>query len=210
VAWSVKVTEEYGAWFTALIKEDLASATQVAQAVAALREEGPALGRPLMDRVQGSRIHHLKELPGGHERGDGGRSQHALGHLPVIAGHPAGRCGAVDRQRRLVEGGLGDGDRTSAAWRAMMAPELRPKMLWAPVAWASAAMSSPSAARPVVAARRLAQTPAPAVGRTAFLCACRIFSADMLSPLRVIARVLAGQPQGLAPAAAAAEAAASW
>jgi hypothetical protein len=45
-AWSVKVTEEYAAWFTALIKDDLASAVQIAQAVAALREEGPALGRP--------------------------------------------------------------------------------------------------------------------------------------------------------------------
>ena len=47
MAWAVKVTDEYAAWFTTLIKEDLASATQVAQAVAALREEGPALGRPL-------------------------------------------------------------------------------------------------------------------------------------------------------------------
>jgi hypothetical protein len=26
VAWSVKVTEEYAAWFTALIRDDLASA----------------------------------------------------------------------------------------------------------------------------------------------------------------------------------------
>ena len=62
MACSVKVTEEYAAWFTALIKDDLDSATQVAQAVSALREEGPALGRPLVDRIQGSRIHHLKEL----------------------------------------------------------------------------------------------------------------------------------------------------
>jgi hypothetical protein len=68
VAWSVKVTEEYAAWFTALIKDDLASATQV---VAALREEGPTLGRPLVDRIQGSRIHHLKEL----RPGSGGRSE---------------------------------------------------------------------------------------------------------------------------------------
>jgi hypothetical protein len=30
VASSAKVTEEYAAWFTTLIKEDLASATQVA------------------------------------------------------------------------------------------------------------------------------------------------------------------------------------
>ena len=44
MAWAVKVTEEYATWFTALIKEDLASAVQVAQAVAALREEGPTLG----------------------------------------------------------------------------------------------------------------------------------------------------------------------
>ena len=71
MAWSVKVTEEYAEWFTALIKDDLASATQVAQAVAALREEGPTLGRPLVDRIQGSRIHHLKEL----RPGSGGRSE---------------------------------------------------------------------------------------------------------------------------------------
>jgi len=71
VAWSVKVTEEYAEWFTALIKDDLASAIQVAQAVAALREEGPALGRPLVDRIQGSGIHHLKEL----RPGSAGRSE---------------------------------------------------------------------------------------------------------------------------------------
>jgi hypothetical protein len=71
LAWAVKVTDEYATWFTALIKEDLASATQVAQAVAALREEGPALGRPLVDRLKGSAIHHLKELrPGSRGRSE--------------------------------------------------------------------------------------------------------------------------------------------
>jgi hypothetical protein len=71
LAWAVKVTEEYAAWFTALIKEDLASAMQVAQAIAALREEGPALGRPLVDRLKGSAIHHLKELrPGSRGRSE--------------------------------------------------------------------------------------------------------------------------------------------
>ncbi len=69
--WAVKVTDEYAAWFTVLIKEDLASATQVAQAVAALREEGPALGRPLVDRLKGATIHHLKELrPGSRGRSE--------------------------------------------------------------------------------------------------------------------------------------------
>jgi hypothetical protein len=59
---SSQVTEEHAAWFTELIKEDLPSATLVAQAVAALREEGPAPGRPLVDRLKGSKIHHLSEL----------------------------------------------------------------------------------------------------------------------------------------------------
>jgi len=71
LAWAVKVTDEYAAWFTMLIKEDLGSATQVAQAVAALREEGPALGRPLVDRLKGTKIHHLKELrPGSRGRSE--------------------------------------------------------------------------------------------------------------------------------------------
>jgi hypothetical protein len=43
----------------------------VAQAVAALREEGPTLGRPLVDRLKRSGIHHLKEL----RPGSGGRSE---------------------------------------------------------------------------------------------------------------------------------------
>jgi hypothetical protein len=67
----VKVTDEYAAWFTALIMEDLGSASLVAQAVAALREDGPSLGRPLVDRLKGSRIHHLKELrPGSRGRSE--------------------------------------------------------------------------------------------------------------------------------------------
>jgi hypothetical protein len=71
LAWAVKVTDEYAGWFTTLIKEDLGSAIQVAQAVAALREEGPALGRPLVDRLKGATMHHLKELrPGSRGRSE--------------------------------------------------------------------------------------------------------------------------------------------
>ncbi len=49
---------------TALIKEDLGSAVQVAQVVAVpCSEEGPTLGRPLACSVStGSPLHHLKEL----------------------------------------------------------------------------------------------------------------------------------------------------
>ncbi|WP_235558170.1 type II toxin-antitoxin system RelE/ParE family toxin [Sphaerimonospora mesophila] len=67
----MKVTDEYAAWFRTLLKEDLDSAVQVAQAVAALREEGPTLGRPLVDRLKGSSLHHLKELrPGSRGRSE--------------------------------------------------------------------------------------------------------------------------------------------
>src|SRR5690606_9419452 len=70
-AWTVKVTDEYATWFRVLLKEDLDSAVQVAQAVAALREEGPTLGRPLVDRLKGSCLHHLKELrPGSRGRSE--------------------------------------------------------------------------------------------------------------------------------------------
>lgn len=71
MAWTVKVTDEYATWFRVLLKEDLDSAVQVAQAVAALREEGPTLGRPLVDRLKGSFLHHLKELrPGSRGRSE--------------------------------------------------------------------------------------------------------------------------------------------
>jgi hypothetical protein len=50
LAWAIKVTDEHAAWFTTMIKEDLAPATQVAQAVPALRERWararPSLSRP--------------------------------------------------------------------------------------------------------------------------------------------------------------------
>jgi len=39
--------------------------------VAALREEGPTLGRPLVDRLKATKIHHLKELrPGSRGRSE--------------------------------------------------------------------------------------------------------------------------------------------
>jgi len=86
LAWAVKVTDEYATWFTTLIKEDLGSATQVAQAVAALREEGPALGRPLVDRLKGAKIHHLKEL----RPGSRGRSEIRI--IFCVRSEPGPRC----------------------------------------------------------------------------------------------------------------------
>jgi hypothetical protein len=57
--WDVEVTGEFGAWYAAL---DPGAADAVGAAVDVLAEEGPTLGRPLVDRISGSGYHHLKEL----------------------------------------------------------------------------------------------------------------------------------------------------
>lgn len=45
-----------------LCRADPVSADLIAEAIDLLAEQGPALGRPLVDRIQGSRFHHMKEL----------------------------------------------------------------------------------------------------------------------------------------------------
>ncbi|WP_215448658.1 type II toxin-antitoxin system RelE/ParE family toxin [Streptomyces sp. ATCC 21386] len=49
-------------WLHGLRKDDRTTARLVGQAIQALVEEGPDLGRPLVDRIKGSALHHLKEL----------------------------------------------------------------------------------------------------------------------------------------------------
>jgi len=60
--WEVILVAEVTTWFEALAKSDPASARQVEVAVDTLADEGPVLGRPLVDRIKGSEQHHLKEL----------------------------------------------------------------------------------------------------------------------------------------------------
>lgn len=60
--WEVILHPEVEAWFLELCRSDAASADLVAEAVDLLSEQGPALGRPLVDRLKGSRFHHMKEL----------------------------------------------------------------------------------------------------------------------------------------------------
>ncbi|MDG4829476.1 type II toxin-antitoxin system RelE/ParE family toxin [Solwaraspora sp. WMMD1047] len=50
------------AWFLDLCHNDPTSADLVGDAIDLLAEHGPALGRPLVDRLKGSRFHHMKEL----------------------------------------------------------------------------------------------------------------------------------------------------
>ena len=48
--------------FLALCKDDPLTADKVEEALDELAAGGPQLGRPLVDRIHGSRIHNLKEL----------------------------------------------------------------------------------------------------------------------------------------------------
>lgn len=65
--WTVKV-DYVKAWLLAL---DESSYEQVIAALELLAEHGPQLGRPLVDRVTGSRHNNLKEL----RPGSSGRSE---------------------------------------------------------------------------------------------------------------------------------------
>ncbi|WP_346349100.1 type II toxin-antitoxin system RelE/ParE family toxin [Rhizohabitans arisaemae] len=66
--WEIRVTNEFLAWVNAL---DEKSKAQVVDAIDRLAEGGPGLGRPLVDRLEGSQVHNLKEL----RPGSAGRSE---------------------------------------------------------------------------------------------------------------------------------------
>jgi len=57
--WEVRVTDEWLDWFKSL---DELSRALVTAAIDVLSEEGPNLGRPLVDRIEGSNEHNLNEL----------------------------------------------------------------------------------------------------------------------------------------------------
>jgi len=59
VTWSVLINEEVSDWMLTL---DEAEYDQVAAALQALGVDGPALGRPFVDTVKGSRHKNMKEL----------------------------------------------------------------------------------------------------------------------------------------------------
>jgi hypothetical protein len=59
VEWDVEVTDEFTAWYDSLSP---AEDDAVSGAIAVLIQSGPALGRPFVDTLSGSRIPNLKEL----------------------------------------------------------------------------------------------------------------------------------------------------
>jgi hypothetical protein len=60
--WKVALVKEVQVWFRELIAHDRQTADLVEVALDCLRRAGPTLGRPLVDRIQGSRHHNMKEL----------------------------------------------------------------------------------------------------------------------------------------------------
>ncbi len=56
------MTRQVRDWLHALRSGDPVTRRLVAEAIDRLLDDGPALGRPLADRIAGSRLHNLKEL----------------------------------------------------------------------------------------------------------------------------------------------------
>lgn len=59
MAWEVVLLLEVTEWFEQL---DERTTDLVGAAFDLLEEKGPSLGRPLVDRIHGSKLHNLKEL----------------------------------------------------------------------------------------------------------------------------------------------------
>ncbi|MFJ5921647.1 type II toxin-antitoxin system RelE/ParE family toxin [Kitasatospora sp. NPDC092948] len=62
MTWEVSLHEAVDAWFVRLSESEPEAADQVAAAIDILADEGPALGRPIVDRIKQSRHHNMKEL----------------------------------------------------------------------------------------------------------------------------------------------------
>jgi len=62
MAHALVLTRQVRDWLHALRVGDPVTRRLVAQAIDHLLDEGPRLGRPLVDRITGSRLHNLKEL----------------------------------------------------------------------------------------------------------------------------------------------------
>jgi hypothetical protein len=71
MAWTVILIDEVANWYLDLVDEEPATAELVAAAVDLLEGDGPALGRPLVDSIEGSTVRNLKELrPGSQGRSE--------------------------------------------------------------------------------------------------------------------------------------------
>lgn len=62
MAWEISLHEDVERWYLDLCRDDPATADGIADAIEQLAMAGPALGRPLVDRIHSSSHHNMKEL----------------------------------------------------------------------------------------------------------------------------------------------------
>lgn len=62
MSWEISLHPEVEAWYLAICTADPETADLIEKAIDQLAEDGPTAGRPLVDRVKGSRYHNMKEL----------------------------------------------------------------------------------------------------------------------------------------------------
>jgi hypothetical protein len=88
MAWDIVLLEQVDIWFLKLCETDPATAALVEQAIDRLADEGPGLGRPLVDTLEHSKLRNLKELRPGSARQIGDQDPVCL--RPWPPGHPPG------------------------------------------------------------------------------------------------------------------------
>jgi hypothetical protein len=62
LSWEISLHPEVEAWYLEICRTDPETGDLIQDAIDQLAEEGPTARRPLVDRVQGSRYHNMKEL----------------------------------------------------------------------------------------------------------------------------------------------------
>ncbi|MBF6161011.1 type II toxin-antitoxin system RelE/ParE family toxin [Nocardia cyriacigeorgica] len=60
--WEVVLHSEVESWYLAVCVSDPETGDLIEDALDQLAAEGPAAGRPLVDRIKGSEFHNMKEL----------------------------------------------------------------------------------------------------------------------------------------------------
>ncbi len=94
-AWDIYLTDEVAAWLEQVQASDSKTADLADDAIYALSCSGPALGRPLVDTITGSKIKNLKEL----RPGSSGRTEIRIllafdpwrSAILLLAGNKAGK-----------------------------------------------------------------------------------------------------------------------
>lgn len=69
--WEITLLAPVEEWYLQVCEDDPKTAEGILEALDLLADEGPMLGRPVVDRIHRSRLHNLKELrPGSSGAGE--------------------------------------------------------------------------------------------------------------------------------------------